>query len=285
MTYARIYEAGKKELEEAGVREAALDARLLLEFVCGTKRHDLLAHGDRPVEREKEERYRELLARRAKRIPLQHLTGVQEFMGLEFQVGPEALIPRQDTEILVEEVMRELHDGFRILDLCTGSGCILLSLLHYSNGCEGVGTDLSPRALELARANARALGEEAAVFVESELFGKVEGKYEIIVSNPPYIRTEVIASLEEEVRLHEPMMALDGREDGLFFYREIVRRSPDYLCGGGRLYLEIGYDQKEEVTALMREAGFEEVTAVKDYAGKDRVVYGILPSLRNGDSL
>ena len=235
MTYARIYEAGKKELEEAGVREAALDARLLLEFVCGTKRHDLLAHGDRPVEREREQRDRELLARLSRRIPLQHLTGVQEFMWLEFQVGPEALIPRQDTEILVEEVMRELHVGFRILDLCTGSGCILLSLLHYSNGCEGVGTDLSPRALELARANARALGEESAVFVESDLFGKVEGKYEIIVSNPPYIRTEVIASLEEEVRLHEPMMALDGREDGLFFYREIVRRRQDYLCGGGRL--------------------------------------------------
>ena len=276
MTYARIYEAGKKELEEAGVREAALDARLLLEFVCGTKRHDLLAHGDRPVEREKEERYRELLARRAKRIPLQHLTGVQEFMGLEFQVGPEALIPRQDTEILVEEVMRELHDGFRILDLCTGSGCILLSLLHYSNGCEGVGTDLSPRALELARANARALGEEAAVFVESDLFGKVEGKYEIIVSNPPYIRTEVIASLEEEVRLHEPMMALDGREDGLFFYREIVRRSPDYLCGGGRLYLEIGYDQGESLRSLLREAGFSSVEIIKDLAGLDRVAAGCL---------
>lgn len=279
MTYGRLFETGKQELEAAGVSEAALDARLLLEFVCGTKRHDLLAHGDRPVERAQEERYRELVKQRAARTPLQHITGTQEFMGLDFRVGPEALIPRQDTEILVEEVLRELHDGFRILDLCTGTGCILLSLLHYSNDCAGVGTDLSARALELARENARALGEENAVFVEGDLFEKIEGKFEIIVSNPPYIRTDVIDTLEEEVRLHEPRMALDGGGDGLFFYREIIQKSRDYLCGGGRLYLEIGYDQKEAVTGLMREAGFAEVTAVCDYAGKDRVVYGTLCSL------
>ena len=280
MTYGQLYEMGKKELETAGVGEAALDARLLLEFVCRTKRHDLLAHGDRPIAQEEEKRYRELIGSRASRIPLQHLTGVQEFMGLEFHVGPEALIPRQDTEILVEEVLRELYDGFRILDLCTGSGCILLSLLHYSNGCAGIGTDISARALELAQKNARMLGEEEAVFLESDLFEKVEGQYEIIVSNPPYIRTDVIPALEEEVRLHEPLTALDGGGDGLFFYREIIKKSRDYLCGGGRLYLEIGYDQKDAVTALMREAGFGEVTAVSDYAGKDRVVYGTLYSLQ-----
>ena len=276
MTYARIYEAGKKELEEAGVREAALDARLLLEFVCGTKRHDLLAHGDRPVEREKEERYRELLARRAKRIPLQHLTGVQEFMGLEFQVGPEALIPRQDTEILVEEALRALGSGMRVLDVCTGSGCILLSLLKLCAGLEGTGTDLSEKALQVAGENARRLGVEAS-FVQGDLFEPVSGKYDCIVSNPPYIASREVDALMEEVRDHEPRMALDGGEDGLYFYRKIAVQSPKYLNDRGRIFLEIGFDQGEAVAGLLAPA-FDEVRIVQDLAGLDRVVCGILRS-------
>lgn len=276
MTYRDLYETGKERLSLAGVDEAALDARLLLEYVCRTTRNDLLVHGDREVEAIQQERYCRLIQRRSARIPLQHLTGTQEFMGLDFTVNEHVLIPRQDTEILVEEVLKHLHDGFRILDMCTGSGCILLSLLHYSNDCIGVGADISVEALAVAQKNAENLQERNAGFVRSDLFANIEGKFEIIVSNPPYIRSDVIPTLMEEVRLHEPMAALDGMEDGLHFYREIIAQSKAHLCGGGQLFFEIGYDQKDAVVGLMEEAGFKNVTAVRDFAGLDRVVYGWL---------
>ncbi len=274
MTYRALYEAGYEMLAQAGVAEADLDARLLLEFVCHTSRHDLLAHGERNVEEEQRKRYLELTGARSKRIPLQYLTGVQEFMGLEFLVNEHVLIPRQDTEILVEEVMRNLHDGFRILDMCTGSGCILLSLLHYSNHCVGLGVDISAEALEVARQNADKVHEPDAHFLQSDLFERVEGKFEMIVSNPPYIRSAEIGTLAEEVRLHEPVRALDGMEDGLHFYREIIDKSREYLCGGGQLFFEIGCDQASAVTGLMEAAGYQDVVTVKDFAGLDRVVYG-----------
>ena len=170
MNYKDCYEAGKALLTEAGLEEAAWDARLLLEYVCGTTRNDLLVHGDREVTKEKQEQYFEYINRRQARIPLQHITGVQEFMGLEFAVNEHVLIPRQDTEILVEEVMKDEYDGSRILDMCTGSGCILISLLHYSNWCEGVGVDISAKALEVAGENARKLLSEdkRPTFIESE---------------------------------------------------------------------------------------------------------------------
>lgn len=274
MTYGELFWLGKQKLEKAGIGEADLDARLLLEFVCQTNRHDLLAHAEREVADAQAQRYRELITVRAGHVPLQHLTGVQEFMGLPFLVDGSVLIPRQDTEILVEEAMKQLHDGFRILDMCTGSGCILLSLLHYSNDCLGVGADISPAALAMAQKNAKALGEERAEFVQSDLFAQIEGTFEIIVSNPPYIPSAVIGSLMEEVRLHEPLSALDGGSDGLSFYRRITAESRKYLCRGGYLFLEIGYDQKDAVAGMMEEAGFADVTAVPDYAGLDRVVYG-----------
>ena len=195
-------------------------------------------------------------------------------MGLEFLVDENVLIPRQDTEILVEEVLRELTDGSRILDLCTGSGCILLSLLHYSNDCVGVGSDISEEALCVARKNAERLGIRAD-FLCGDLFERVGGRYDFIVSNPPYIASGEIRKLMEEVRLHEPLSALDGHEDGLFFYRRIIGECPDYLVRGGSLYLEIGWDQGGAVKALMEEAGFHEVRVTKDYAGLDRVVSGV----------
>ena len=182
MTYGELFWLGKQKLEKAGIGEADLDARLLLEFVCQTNRHDLLAHAEREVADAQAQRYRELITARAGHVPLQHLTGVQEFMGLPFLVDGSVLIPRQDTEILVEEAMKQLHDGFRILDMCTGSGCILLSLLHYSNDCLGVGADISPAALAMAQKNAKALGEERAELVQSDLFAQIEGIFEIIVS-------------------------------------------------------------------------------------------------------
>ena len=278
--YQEVYREGEAKLIQAGIDEATLDARLLLEYVCGTDRNTLLAHGDREVTEKEYGCYCDLIVKRAGHIPLQHLTGEQEFMGLTFVVNNKVLVPRQDTEVLVEEALRHLHDGIRILDMCTGSGCILLSLLQYSNDCTGTGVDLSPEALKTAEANYRRLREQRpemeACFIESDLFAGLHNgeQYEMIVSNPPYIRTDVIDTLMPEVREHEPWMALDGREDGLYFYREITRRAGEYLTRGGMLFYEIGYDQAKDVCKIMENEGFGEIEVVKDFAGLDRVVYG-----------
>ena len=278
MTSRECYEQGCRTLQAAGIEEAALDARLLLETVCGTDRNDLLVHGEQPVAPEAEEKYLNWIRQRAEHIPLQQLTGEQGFMGLTFNVNEHVLIPRQDTEILVEEVLKELHDGMRVLDMCTGSGCILLSLLHYSNDCEGLGVDLSAEALEVAGRNVLKVltpeKAEHAHFLQSDLFEKVEGKFEIIVSNPPYIASAEVEKLMPEVRDHEPRMALDGTEDGLYFYRRIIEEAGKYLVSSGMLFFEIGYDQGQAVSELMRTEGYCEVQVVQDYAGLDRVVFG-----------
>lgn len=274
MQYAKLYQIGKEQLQKAGITDAELDARLLLEFICHTDRNALYAHGDQEIEDEKMQDFLQLIEKRAVHIPLQHLTGEQNFMGLDFLVNEHVLIPRQDTEILVEEIMRDLHDGIRILDMCTGSGCILLSLLHYSNDCSGVGVDVSEDALAVARQNADRLAEKQAVFIQSDLFEKVEGSFDLIVSNPPYIRSQEIAGLMPEVREHEPHLALDGKDDGLHFYREIIKGTMLHLKRGGQLFFEIGYDQGEAVQALLAANGYTEIAVVKDYAGLDRVVYG-----------
>lgn len=278
MTYRECYEQGCRTLQAAGIEEAALDARLLLEAVCGTDRNDLLVHGEQQVAPEAEEKYLNWIRQRAEHIPLQQLTGEQGFMGLTFNVNENVLIPRQDTEILVEEVLKELHDGMRVLDMCTGSGCILLSLLHYSNDCEGLGVDLSAEALEVAGRNVLKVltpeKAEHAHFLQSDLFEKVEGKFEIIVSNPPYIASAEVEKLMPEVRDHEPRMALDGTEDGLYFYRRIIEEAGKHLVSSGMLFFEIGYDQGQAVSELMRTEGYCEVQVVQDYAGLDRVVLG-----------
>lgn len=278
MTYRECYEKGSRILNEAGIEESTLDARLLLEAVCGTDRNDLLVHGEQPVAPEAEEKYLNWIRQRAEHIPLQQLTGEQGFMGLTFSVNEHVLIPRQDTEILVEEVLKELHDGMRVLDMCTGSGCILLSLLHYSNDCEGLGVDLSAEALEVAGRNVLKVltpeKAEHAHFLQSDLFEKVEGKFEIIVSNPPYIASAEVEKLMPEVRDHEPRMALDGTEDGLHFYRRIIEEAGKHLVSSGMLFFEIGYDQGQAVSELMRTEGYCDVQVVQDYAGLDRVVLG-----------
>lgn len=284
MNYKEIYDYGVSELAQAGIEENKLDARLLLEHICHTDRNDLLVHGSREVPAGEQSLYQEYIGKRKRHIPLQHITGEQEFMGLVFQVNDYVLIPRQDTEILVEEVLRHLHDGMEILDMCTGSGCILLSLLHYSNDCAGVGADISQEALAVAKENgAKLLGQDNPEgksgtagfrFIKSDLFENVEGKYDVIVSNPPYIPTGVIPTLMEEVRDYEPREALDGKEDGLFFYRKISSDARGFLKGGGYLFFEIGYDQAEAVSHIMESDGYQDVTVVKDFAGLDRVVYG-----------
>ena len=273
MTLREAWIFGKERLTGANVPEADLDAWYLLEWCTGMSRSHYLAYPEEAISPEQEEQYREALARRAQRIPLQQITGEQEFMGLSFLVNEHVLIPRQDTEILVEETAKFLQDGMRYLDLCTGSGCILLSLKTLRPGAEGEGADLSPEALKVAGKNRERLGLEARL-TESDLFDKIEGTFDVIVSNPPYIKREEIESLMDEVRLHEPYMALDGHEDGLYFYRKIAEEAPKHLRAGGGLFLEIGWDQGESVSELLREQGFSDVKVVKDLAGLDRVVEG-----------
>lgn len=275
MQYQEICRQGAAALEKAGIKEASLDARLLLEEVCGTDRTALYVHGEKELTQEQEKEYLEKIGLRAKRIPLQHIIGKTEFMGLTFLVNGNVLCPRPDTEVLVEEVLRYLHDGMRILDIGTGSGCILLSLLHYSNDCLGIGADISEKALRTARENAERLSIEQACFVESDLFENVKGQFEIIVSNPPYIKSDDIEGLMPEVRDYDPRCALDGGEDGLIFYRKITGRAKEHLPGGGMLFYEIGCDQGEAVSRIMEDAGFQEVQVVKDFSGLDRVVFGM----------
>ena len=306
MTLRTGYTEAKRRLEESGIEEASLDAWLLLEHVTGISRASYYADPDREMSPDEWRRYSELVGRRAERVPLQHITGTQEFMGLVFEVNEHVLIPRQDTEILVEQALAFIGSGkvpaaensrTRILDMCTGSGCILLSVMHWAESyrqkalrragdtarggekqdiiIEGTGADISPKALAVAEKNARRLGISAG-FVESDLFGAGRGKYGMILSNPPYIRSDEIKDLQEEVRLHDPVIALDGREDGLYYYRRIVRESRSYLEEGGALLFEIGCDQAEAVSGLMSGAGFSEITVKKDLAGLDRVVSGVL---------
>ena len=273
MTLREAWKFGKDRLTEAQVPDADLDAWYLLEWCTGVNRSHYLAWPEEAISPEQEEQYRQTLNQRERRIPLQQITGEQEFMGLSFYVNEHVLIPRQDTEVLVEETAKFLKDGMSFLDLCTGSGCILLSLLHLRAGAEGTGADLSPEALKVAAQNRERLGVKAEL-IESDLFDKIEGAFDVIVSNPPYIKREEIETLMDEVRLHEPYMALDDHEDGLYFYRKIAEEAPKHLRAGGGLFLEIGWDQGGSVSELLREQGFSDVKVVKDLAGLDRVVEG-----------
>lgn len=279
-TLGEIQERAAAFLKSRGVPEPDLDAWYLMEEVWGIDRSHYYAYRDEELEREglrgRLEQLAGYLKRRGSREPLQHILGRAWFMELEFVVNPHVLIPRQDTEILVEEARKLLRPGWRVLDMCTGSGCILLSLLYHCKGVEGVGADISPEALVTARENSRRLGMEAE-FVHSDLFTKVTGKYNMIVSNPPYIPRGQIDSLMEEVREFDPRVALDGGEDGLDFYRRLVEESPRYLMPGGALLLEIGWDQGEWVKGRMEAAGYGQVKIVKGLSGLDRAVLGYSP--------
>ena len=275
MRYKDFYEKGIMKLERAGITEAKLDARLLLEYACGTDHSTLYAHPDKEVSDEEASKYEELLSRREKREPVAYILGKWDFMGLSCNVSKYVLIPEQDTEVLVEEALRYCEDGMRVLDLCTGSGCIALSILNYTNDTNAVCTDISEDALVVAKNNAKSLGfTDRAEFIKTDLFpDEGTGKFDVIVSNPPYIETAVIDTLAPEVKDYEPMLALDGSSDGLAFYRRIVSKAGEYLFSSGYLIMEIGYDQAEAVKALLTENGkYHDIEVIKDYAGNDRVV-------------
>ena len=257
------------------IEDADNDAWLLFSYVTHISRAMFLAERRARVPEEQLERYEALLVQRAAHIPLQHLTGEQEFMGFPFHVSHHVLVPRQDTEVLVEEALGVIKAGDHVLDLCTGSGCIAISLWKLCAGLTVDAADLSAEALAVAKENAKAL-DAAVSFFQGDLFEAVADRpaYDCIVSNPPYIRTEVIETLSEEVRVHEPYQALDGKEDGLYFYRKIIRNAGSYLKPGGYLLFEIGYDQAEAVSMLMQKQDYEEIEVIRDLAGLDRVVKG-----------
>lgn len=287
-TMYTVMRLGEQYLQKCGLEDASIDAWLLMEYVTGITRTRFLIERSNRMPLSDQQHYFELLKKRGHHIPLQHLTGVQEFMGFTFQVNEHVLIPRQDTELLVEEALKRIQPGMRILDLCTGSGCIAISLALLAGTGRMTGkpdayqgknkifvdaSDLSGDALEVAARNVASLDADVSL-IQGDLFEAVTRTYHMIVSNPPYIPTAVIRELSEEVRNHDPFSALDGKEDGLYFYRRIVEEAPDYLEDGGYLLFEIGHDQGASVSALMLSRGFQDVQVYKDLAGLDRVVAG-----------
>jgi len=286
LTLQHLLEEGTEKLSKAGVEEASLDSRYLLFEAFRTDMVHFLIDRNRRLSEEEfsleaVSKYRAMIEKRSRRIPLQQITGSREFMGLEFFVNEHVLIPRQDTETLVELVLKD-YKGKQpeVLDLCTGSGCIAVSLAKLGGFDRVTAVDISREALKVAERNVgELLGDGKITLIESDLFTSIEEqkKFDVIVSNPPYIPTKIIEGLQPEVRDHEPMLALDGKEDGLYFYRKLALESRPHLAPGGAVYFEIGYDQGEAVSGLLMDAGFGEIQVVKDAAGLDRVVCSRIP--------
>lgn len=296
--YADILNKGKNCLREAHIDDFQTDGWLLFEYVFEMDRtHYLMRQTDENTDTDKENRYFSLIEKRCTRVPLQHITGFQSFMGFDFVVNKHTLIPRQDTEVLVMRALEAIAEirknesshmenadkrSIKILDMCTGSGCIAVSIARLAPGVQVTAADISEEALAVARENGIRLGVcsghkgSTVLFKRSSLFDDIDDgeKYDIIVSNPPYIRTKDIEELSDEVRLHDPFIALDGREDGLHFYREITEAAEDRLKNGGYLLYETGFDQAAEVSDIMRRNGYDNIEVIKDMAGLDRVVAG-----------
>ena len=288
-TNRELLKQGSERLKAAGIAEADNDAWLLFSAATGMSRTDYFMRSTDAVPAGAEALYLEKLKRREAHEPVQYIEGTAPFMGYEFVVNENVLIPRMDTEILVSEALKLAEimyadrlrgTDFNILDMCTGSGCIAQSiyLILKKDGCKTIVTavDISDRALEVAKLNADRLGADIS-FIQSDLFEKVSGSFSMILSNPPYIRTDVIADLEPEVKEHEPVLALDGTEDGLYFYRRITQQAWDYLEKGGVLMYEIGYDQAMEVSDMLAVKGYTDIRVIKDFAGLDRVVTAVKP--------
>lgn len=271
MTLQELLRYGESKLREADVPEAKINAWYLFSHVTGMTRSEFFVNGTMDAGKWQSQ-YEEILKQRMKRKPLEYITEETEFMGIPFYVNEHVLIPRQDTECLVEQVL-PLVKGKDVLDMCTGSGCIGVSLSVLGNCRSVTMSDLSKEALAVAKRNATS-NQVLATFIHGDLFEAITQSYDVIVSNPPYIPSEEVLKLMPEVKDYEPLMALDGTKDGLHFYRRIVEESKKYLRPGGWLCFEIGYDQGLSVSSLMEEAGYEQVSIKKDLAGMDRIVMG-----------
>lgn len=280
MIVKEMLEIGQRTLERAGIYDAKVDAERLLCHMLKLERGELFMMWSKTMEDGQCNSYFELIDDRATRLPLQHITGTQQFMGYDFKVGKNVLIPRLDTELLAESVM-EYASCFKgkitVLDLCCGSGAIGISLAKLCKNMKIVCSDISEDAIRLTKENARALKANITV-KKGDMFDPFKGrlgniKFDIIVSNPPYIESEVISTLEEEVRLHEPLLALDGGEDGLDFYRQILKEAPKHLNKGGMLFLEVGHNQGNIIAEKLAHMGqYTDIEVKKDYNEFDRVV-------------
>lgn len=276
-TWEECLKEGIQNLTEQNIDNACGDAWALFSFVTGWSRADYVMEQNKPMEEKQQKYYMELIARRSSHEPLQYITGVQNFYGYDFQVSPSVLIPRYDTEVLIEKIMQLKPTPNRVLDLCTGSGCIAVTLAKEIPLSLCAAVDISEEALQVAQENAKQL-EAEVTFLQGDLYRPIEekklGSFDLIVSNPPYIPTEVCESLMEEVRDHEPRLALDGKEDGLHFYRRIIKDAGRYLNPGGFLALEIGSDQGKDIREMLQSHGFQNVQIHKDLAGLERVACG-----------
>ena len=284
-----LIKEGEYRLAKAGCMDAKIDAEELYCFLTGIDRLQVFMKAEEEADEEIERKYLALIARRAERIPLQYITGVQEFMGHRFKVDQNVLIPRQDTETLVVEAARTIQSTSReklsfferlkggkeweVLDLCCGSGAVGISLAKICDNIHVTGADISGAALAVARTNAKALHIKAE-YLEGDLFAPLESKkFDMIVSNPPYIRTNMIAVLQDEIKNYEPRQALDGGRDGLDYYRRIIKEAPDYLKTGGYLFFEIGSDQGEDLRKMLKDDGrYTPAEVIRDLPGRDRVI-------------
>ena len=274
MTYREAYETGKYILTKAHIDNAEGDAFTLLSLVCKIDRTFYLTNKESRLTEDEVTQYRIMLSKRAEHIPLQYITGVAPFMGMIFKVNSSVLIPRFDTEVLVDKVLKIVKSTDRVLDMCTGSGCIILSIKDKFPTIDAVASDVSRAALLVAKENAKSYNMDID-FVRSDLFEKIKGEFDIIVSNPPYIKSAVIETLDSEVKNFEPYEALDGREDGLYFYRRIASDAKQHLKKEGRLCLEIGDDQGEEVSDILLREGYAPVDVYRDLNNKDRVIIAV----------
>lgn len=281
-TIEQLLVEGKRLLKDAHIETWALDAEVLLSHILSFSRVQLFTNSKDKLLEEQEIKFKEYIYKRLQGMPIQYLTNEQEFMSLPLYVDESVLIPRQDTEILVETALNLINKEkeTQILDLCTGSGCIGISMAYYAPYSNIIGIDISDSALKVAEYNAKINGVNDRIsFVKSNLFNEVpnslKGKLDMIISNPPYIPTKDIKMLMKEVREHEPSIALDGGQDGLDFYKLIIKDGKEYLKSGAILIFEIGYNQGKIVSQVLKSSGFKEVEIKKDLAGLDRVVFGI----------
>lgn len=278
MNLSNLIKYGTERLENAGIADASSDARIFAMHICKLSYTDMLMKKNDEIDSGTYESYKECVDRRCEHIPTQYIVGSTEFMGYEFEVMEGVLIPRPETELLVERAIELSKDipRVKVLDMCCGSGCIGISyeLLRRSQGKTGDVlhlADISDSAIELTDRNARKHDINCNI-IKTDLFSNIDTTYDIIISNPPYIRTSDIDELEEEVRIHEPRLALDGFFDGLHFYREIIKDAVKRLTVNGIIAFEIGYDQYEDVSRLLEKSGFTDITLTKDYASLDRIV-------------
>ncbi len=274
MTNRQVLEGIKRKLFAAGIDEAVSDAWLLFSDIMRMDRTEYLLRMSECADEGRLDILREAVGRRCAREPLQYVLGKAYFMGLELYVSPAVLIPRYDTEILASEALKYAAEGCGVLDMCTGSGCIALSIALKSAAERVVGADISPEALRVAEINREHLGADRVSFVQSDMFARISGSFDLLVSNPPYIESGELDGLMSEVRDYEPRLALDGHGDGLFFYRILAGEGREHLKPGGRIMMETGCNQAGAVSALLEENDYADIRVLKDLAGLDRVVCG-----------